>query len=866
MFISFSSADARQYCGRSSFYVVQELKRALESHRHPDDGRRFRACTFNEDFHLEPSLPEAIQNAIDNSEGMVVVAGSGAAVSPYVALEVNYAVSIRAMGFDLVAARLNEDASVLWPDAFSAIDLNLDLTCPQTGTTSAWRERVVAESHKLVARIWELPLNEVHDRHATQARLARRRLFASICGVIMLLTSVGTAGVLAWIDGERSEASRLGQSALTAARVSCFDSRGLVDGIKGISHIPAWRGGAPSAATYGLHSLMNRARRELMVQCDGVQAAIFTEIDNDGVFVQCAAAEKWHVSHDWPPVRVRVPKPEKDASRDQEYQGPVVTGADWEIRAIPGASITVEHKGQPVQTIAVSSRVWRLAADGSGKQVAWLEEDNVLRAWKQGGPVRIVASDVPHTTALLVTAAGDAIIASSPPVSGTFNDNVVRWTWSDEAANWEQVGVLYPYGGPIQDISEATSAGIFSIATDHNGIHLWDGSHDVPLAHLSCPQRVAVSTSVSADGETVAAGWADTFATRWQRNATRADVLASGVSEALSSSMQVAFVTGNNVRRINSERSVQLSSRDARIVIRGNLVIAGVDGKLFLDDGKVTHSIPLNVVLMAVHPSESIIFVKGTDNDDPFLAAMDFDGTEIWRITEKADLVVVSKDGTRVYIGREKEIIALKANSGNESWRWSGVENIQEILDAPDGLSILVQSSFGDRTALFADSGAVRWEIDLPNETQMNAAFIDADTVVTGSWDGRIEVYELPSRKPAWTVPIAATGTHRLAISHDGKSIAIDAFGDVHVVDVDSRALSARFQIPGRWAEKLFFGPEGNIFTVTEQGELLRFHHNQAALLKEACELSVLYNTVREEVEEHCKSEEGANHSTKSDK
>jgi hypothetical protein len=89
LFISYVRAEASRVVDGAAFDVVSELKRALETHVHPDDRRRrFRVCTDIEDLELESTVSTAIRNKIESSTQILVICSHLAGTRPYVVGEI----------------------------------------------------------------------------------------------------------------------------------------------------------------------------------------------------------------------------------------------------------------------------------------------------------------------------------------------------------------------------------------------------------------------------------------------------------------------------------------------------------------------------------------------------------------------------------------------------------------------------------------------------------------------------------------------------------------------------------------------------------------------------------------------------------
>jgi hypothetical protein len=92
LFLSFSSRDRVIEIQGKQVRLVDELKRALESHnRRAEGGKgarlRFRVCTYEEDFELEETVQGAMRETIRNCSSLLVVTSKSSAQSSHVRFE-----------------------------------------------------------------------------------------------------------------------------------------------------------------------------------------------------------------------------------------------------------------------------------------------------------------------------------------------------------------------------------------------------------------------------------------------------------------------------------------------------------------------------------------------------------------------------------------------------------------------------------------------------------------------------------------------------------------------------------------------------------------------------------------------------------
>jgi hypothetical protein len=198
LFISYSRRDVVRPVGFRPFDVVAELKRCLEEHRHAPEyrgrSRRFRVCTDLDDFEIDGTFDSVMQSRIASSRALLLVCTPSVATSPHVRHELAIARGlphIRPMAAVLSAA----PASVA-QEFFSSDDIAADLATPAGTTRKEWRRLLRRESHKIVARTWQLKLRDVHDRFEADRRTMRRRILGAGLAVVLFAISLvlGLAG------------------------------------------------------------------------------------------------------------------------------------------------------------------------------------------------------------------------------------------------------------------------------------------------------------------------------------------------------------------------------------------------------------------------------------------------------------------------------------------------------------------------------------------------------------------------------------------------------------------------------------------------------------------------------------------------
>lgn len=188
LFISYSSKDGRITVAGKKLQLVRELKKALESHRIPKLGR-FRVCSFEEDFELHNTVTDAIREKLSESENLLVICSRASSESIYVANELKLFRDLHP-GQQIIPAQLDMLPEDTFPQRqFSS--MGADLRVRLGDSVRDYRNRIVDESHKVVAKAWGLEIHAVYDRFQRQRRQRRGLIAAVVVVLLILLLSSG---------------------------------------------------------------------------------------------------------------------------------------------------------------------------------------------------------------------------------------------------------------------------------------------------------------------------------------------------------------------------------------------------------------------------------------------------------------------------------------------------------------------------------------------------------------------------------------------------------------------------------------------------------------------------------------------------
>jgi hypothetical protein len=209
LFLSYGSKNERITLERKPVLVVSELKKALESHPWPrpvatNRFEFFRVCTDIEDFELSETVHSSIRDKLGECDALLVLCSEAAAAeSSHVRFELETFRVLRP-NESPVAAFLNILPEKAFPDFFRPGSMAANLSYRDDMSRKEWRKRLHGESHKIVAKVWDLPIEEVFNRWRERRRQNQRRVAGAVLVVALIL-----AGMFLWgmnIDAERRNA------------------------------------------------------------------------------------------------------------------------------------------------------------------------------------------------------------------------------------------------------------------------------------------------------------------------------------------------------------------------------------------------------------------------------------------------------------------------------------------------------------------------------------------------------------------------------------------------------------------------------------------------------------------------------------
>lgn len=262
LFISFSSKDRHQPWFGRSVDLVTELKTALEQYYHPISRRRFRVCTYEEDFELAGAVRAAITVAIEQSRSLLFVSGEGARTSDFVRFELEYATT-NVPGKQVLTALVDLHPSDAFPTLFASDTQATDLSIHGCSNLASWRRRLEMEAAKLAARVWDVSLQQVRDRFLIEQR--RRRLW-TIGGSAAAVLAVSIAAMIGISQYRGREAARvLGVHQRYAADMATVQrawTAGDVAGVKSLLRSFVEHPRSPDPRTFEWYSFWRVANAE----------------------------------------------------------------------------------------------------------------------------------------------------------------------------------------------------------------------------------------------------------------------------------------------------------------------------------------------------------------------------------------------------------------------------------------------------------------------------------------------------------------------------------------------------------------------------------------------------------------------------
>jgi hypothetical protein len=265
LFISYSSSDEAQSFKGRDFEIIKFVKKHLEKYKHPVTGNRAKVCTFSEDFELSETVKQAIVSALQDSAYVLVICSQNSKKSPWVQFEVDWTFENRSR--KLIPAMLDISPNACFPDVFSEDTLAIDLSLADGTQLKDWKTKVEMESHKLLAKVWDISKEKVYDRHEAAKRKLNRQIGFSVAAILFVLLLLGLYGVFNWQQTQIAERENLGKGASLLSQSSCFKENSLSYAIRGVSQKNLF-GASPPGATNGLHDVLNKISSQYKIKIE----------------------------------------------------------------------------------------------------------------------------------------------------------------------------------------------------------------------------------------------------------------------------------------------------------------------------------------------------------------------------------------------------------------------------------------------------------------------------------------------------------------------------------------------------------------------------------------------------------------------
>ena len=122
-----------------------------------------------------------------------------------------------------VAAVLSASPVVVAPGYFHGDEIAADLAPPPDASRKEWSAAIARESHKIVARVWRLQLQEVFDRFEADRRSIRRRVVAAVASAALAVIAL-VIGLAADVGFHRVATLPLSDKLVAPAGVAFADA------------------------------------------------------------------------------------------------------------------------------------------------------------------------------------------------------------------------------------------------------------------------------------------------------------------------------------------------------------------------------------------------------------------------------------------------------------------------------------------------------------------------------------------------------------------------------------------------------------------------------------------------------------------
>lgn len=746
LFVSFATPDESMDVGGRTVNVVEALKRALESHTHPQqNGRRFRACTYREDFELKGNVSAAILDRLHNSKSLLVLCSEAARDSRYVRQELADFERVKPEG-PIIAARLRASPEDTFPERFAAGTLGADLSAPSTIAHREWRRQLERESHKIVARVWGLPLEKVFDRFEQQRAKRRRRVILALGVGIMLLSCALAVAVRQYLVAERSRAAE--QKAREDAEFSAWSERGARATV-----LAAQAGREVEALTVALGAAEPalKSSREAPAQAfEGLVAAIGAAGTTVALKAHRGIIDSVSVSPDG--------KLGLTASLDHTARvwdlasGRVLWEFQHDAQVLWGS---FSPKGSRVVTASsdTTARVWstedgqllaelhghdgevNFAAFGPrGENIVTASEDGTARVWNwrkrtsitlSGHRDSVTTADFSPDGSRVVTASGDWTARVFDILEG---HTIATLTGHKGAVN---AAVFSPDG---RQIATGGSDGT---------LRFWDGETGAPLKVLTGHAAGVNSVAYSPGGHRLVTASDDNTAIVWSTRSGEKIVTLRGHTDYVNQAVYSG--TGARIATASDDETIRLW--DA--TFRGNqlAVLRGHTGRVWS---------------VAFVPKSDLLLSGGGDKIP-----------RIWRIEGRQASATLkghsgailtaafSPDGKYIVTAAQDNTVRIWDKENNSSAMILNHPNwVTDVVFSPTGKSLLTVCLDGTARIWSLPDGQIQRELSGHTDSLSQVAFSnDGALVVTADKKGLILGFD------------ATTGEERMRLNHPGETI-----------------------------------------------------------------------------------------------
>ncbi|MGD1893333.1 MAG: TIR domain-containing protein [Cyclobacteriaceae bacterium] len=890
LFISYSSTDEVHRFKGKDFEVIKFVKKHLEKYRHPVTGSRVKVCTFNEDFELSETVKQAIINALQNSAYVLVICSQNSKKSPWVQFEVDW--SFKNNSTTLIPAVLNMSPGACFPDVFEDDTLGIDLNLAEGDQLKDWKTKVEIESHKLLAKVWDISKEKVYDRYEAAKRKLNRQIGFSVSSVLFVLLGLGLYGIVNWQQAQIAERENLGKGASLLSQSFCFKENSLVYAIKGVSQKNMF-GPPPPGATNGLHDVLNKITNQYKIKIDNGTLMSAAYCGAQSVLIH-TTEDLFLLNTDQRHPSLRKISTHIDHVVGSETHKKFATYARDSLYVFDEygkMTNSLSLKLVDIKSIDFSENGNTIFGLGKHTLFRWDYSSNILDTI----PINIDWSN----ENLYWTHQCKDIFAL--PVSEK-SLNLIQFGAVTEEMRYSMDDIIHRV-----DIDDKNNfIGILSRKGELKVFRFWDSK---PILNLKTNANHGGIKFLPEDQVIAISGWNDN--TNFQEGDVRMISIADGSISAVlhnnagtvrdfqfSEDEEYALVAYDlstvslwDIDQAIPQQTLECSEEEPLFGLinnqgtqsligwlAGNLTIWNHYGDRYKQQNQITQetfndlfmdpTIGKTSSLFSQLGEHKIRIASDTSNHELNLSVHE---QSTLRVTDSLNHVLFeypskeiitatspTQESGEVIIAHENYLMKVVLTSGDIIWTapFEGDE-VDFFMQSRHGKYLLALGAYGKISVFDIQSGREIWTKKEPNHYGPKGTFINNHELAIGGYNGEIQFYNLKNNQ---NVPLPISDylvTHLFYSEKDNILIALDGLNKVYIIDVDRKAVASTFSLSREgFVDKVKYLEGGIIIGLQKDKDYdeapFRINISDSLALDCACEYAKLYPNIWAEVKNVC--------------